>query len=385
MGVVSGAIQSLGNLGVAKMNQNAQRQANNTYLQGVRETNEANKELAQQQNQWNLEQWWRENVYNAPSQQVQRLKDAGLSSAAASQAIEGAGNAASIQSADLANQQAAQPLQAPQFDLNAIPSLLGMMRELVEMRKTSSEADIKEKENSFFNRVMLTDLDAKQADIDYRKYQLFKEQKSFPYSLQALRYNASASSFNPALKEQELAIARANQEQIEMNVKRARQDFDWLDKMHEQEFKQMLQQIKNLQKQYDVYSSQEKLNNANAGLASAATETEHQKAKLTKAQFVSQGLDNILKEHGSPDSVAGRTAAMYSEGVLSLDQLDKALEGMVNYVQHGKDALNVNEDTKDYYYYLYNEGKSNASKLGAHTLGGFREFWNILPGVNVDE
>ena len=41
-------------------------------------TNAANEEMQQQQNKWNLEQWHRNNAYNHPSAQMQRLKAAGL-------------------------------------------------------------------------------------------------------------------------------------------------------------------------------------------------------------------------------------------------------------------------------------------------------------------
>lgn len=41
-------------------------------------TREYNLNLAKMQNQWNLEQWNRENEYNAPKAQMQRLADAGL-------------------------------------------------------------------------------------------------------------------------------------------------------------------------------------------------------------------------------------------------------------------------------------------------------------------
>lgn len=37
-----------------------------------------NKMLAEQQNKWNVEQWERENYYNTPSNQIKRMKDAGL-------------------------------------------------------------------------------------------------------------------------------------------------------------------------------------------------------------------------------------------------------------------------------------------------------------------
>lgn len=41
-------------------------------------TREYNMNLAKQQNQWNIEQWNRENAYNTPSAQKERIKDAGL-------------------------------------------------------------------------------------------------------------------------------------------------------------------------------------------------------------------------------------------------------------------------------------------------------------------
>lgn len=41
-------------------------------------TNQANERMQQQQNAWNLEQWHRNNEYNSPSAQLQRMKAAGL-------------------------------------------------------------------------------------------------------------------------------------------------------------------------------------------------------------------------------------------------------------------------------------------------------------------
>lgn len=45
---------------------------------GQKSANDTNMQIAQAQNQWNIEQWNRENEYNTPAAQVQRLKDAGL-------------------------------------------------------------------------------------------------------------------------------------------------------------------------------------------------------------------------------------------------------------------------------------------------------------------
>lgn len=45
---------------------------------GQRDANRANERLAQQQNQWNIEQWERQNQYNDPAQQMARLQNAGI-------------------------------------------------------------------------------------------------------------------------------------------------------------------------------------------------------------------------------------------------------------------------------------------------------------------
>lgn len=84
----------------------ASRKAADNNLQAVRETNETNKYLAEKQNQWNLEQWNRENEYNSPEAQMMRYKAAGINPYMAMGNIT-SGNASSLQSAELANQQPA--------------------------------------------------------------------------------------------------------------------------------------------------------------------------------------------------------------------------------------------------------------------------------------
>ncbi|UDN67550.1 DNA pilot protein [robinz microvirus RP_42] len=53
----------------------------NKQSQGQREANATNIQIAKDQNQWNLDQWNRENEYNSPSATIGRLKDAGLNPA----------------------------------------------------------------------------------------------------------------------------------------------------------------------------------------------------------------------------------------------------------------------------------------------------------------
>lgn len=70
---------------------------------GVKDTNKTNRELAEKQNEWNLEQWAREIDYNRPINQLKRYEEAGLNPLLAMADME-PGQAPSIQSAPLANQ-----------------------------------------------------------------------------------------------------------------------------------------------------------------------------------------------------------------------------------------------------------------------------------------
>lgn len=64
---MGGLISAAGSLGAGLLSSKGQSDAN-----------KQNVALAKYQNQWNLDQWNRENEYNTPSSQLQRLKDAGL-------------------------------------------------------------------------------------------------------------------------------------------------------------------------------------------------------------------------------------------------------------------------------------------------------------------
>lgn len=90
--------------------------ASRRNLQAVRETNQANLELAKMQNDWNIDQWNRENAYNSPSAKLMRMQEAGLNPLF--YGLDGVNTASHLESADLANQ------QAPQLDTGAIGNSL---------------------------------------------------------------------------------------------------------------------------------------------------------------------------------------------------------------------------------------------------------------------
>lgn len=101
--VASIASSVIGGLSSSK----AQADANAANIQIAKMNNDANRELAEQQNQWNIDQWNRENEYNSPKAQLQRNLAAGLNP----NTPVDSSNAAHLESADLANQQAASPVQ----------------------------------------------------------------------------------------------------------------------------------------------------------------------------------------------------------------------------------------------------------------------------------
>lgn len=69
--LIAGGISAVGSLFGSS-------QGSKQALQAVRETNQANKELAEYSYEKNLEMWNRQNEYNSPIEQMERLKAAGL-------------------------------------------------------------------------------------------------------------------------------------------------------------------------------------------------------------------------------------------------------------------------------------------------------------------
>lgn len=115
------------------------------------ETNQANKELAQEQNRWNYHMWEEENAYNTPKAQLERYLDAGINPLFAS--IDG-GQASSLSSAQLANQQAPnlngsgvtkntdQILAGMQQALGAIDGILGYQMQAKQLDLNQQNLDL---------------------------------------------------------------------------------------------------------------------------------------------------------------------------------------------------------------------------------------------------
>lgn len=98
--LASGTASLLGGLFQGNQSVKAQKLANASNEKIARENNQWQRENMQMQNDWNIEQWNRENEYNSASAQSQRFREAGLNPYLAMTGGASAGTASSITSSD---------------------------------------------------------------------------------------------------------------------------------------------------------------------------------------------------------------------------------------------------------------------------------------------
>lgn len=172
--------------------------ASKRYLKGVRETNATNKELAEKQNQWNLDQWNRqnaynegrwdiENEYNSPAAQVARLKAAGLNPnmMSGNPSASGEVRADTLQSADLANQQAA-GMSNPLSE-SAAANLSSGLLAMAQVRNLNADTEAKEARAGLDKTKQITEL-SNQKWIDKLA------QSSLDYNNSRIEFNIKAGN-----------------------------------------------------------------------------------------------------------------------------------------------------------------------------------------------
>ncbi len=110
----------------------------NQNLKAVRETNAANFKLAQWQNEQNINMWNMNNAYNAPSAQMQRLKDAGLNP----NLVYGNGSVGNSSSAPTAaTAPTMQAYQMPQNMFGDLSSAMDSVLKAAQIKKTEQETE----------------------------------------------------------------------------------------------------------------------------------------------------------------------------------------------------------------------------------------------------
>lgn len=107
------------------------------YL-STKETNKANRELAELSYQQNLEQWNRENAYNHPSAQMSRLREAGLNPNLVY------GNGSAVQTSAKSPQLAYPEMKTPHLEFNlpnVFNSILDMKMKAMQIEEIQSVRD----------------------------------------------------------------------------------------------------------------------------------------------------------------------------------------------------------------------------------------------------
>lgn len=107
-------------------------------------TNRLNRELAEKENAWNLEQWQRETAYNSPAAQMQRLLSAGLNP---SLMYEG-GNFSNSAASSPDFKASLSPMERVEFDPTAMASTISSIHqnELMDSQTRLNEAQARETE-----------------------------------------------------------------------------------------------------------------------------------------------------------------------------------------------------------------------------------------------
>ena len=288
----------------------ATQSANNTAIKTTAMTNKANKELAEQQNQWNLEQWHRENDYNHPAEQAKRLQEAGLSKAAAAQSVSG-GEARSLQSANLANQVAPPAPQIPDFSgLNAM-SIIGIARQFEALRKESADADITETNAEWQDEIIFTELDAKRVAARATADANTRENELHPYRLQQDYYKAKSDK-------EYVGYLKSQKRLADLNCDKVHQEISVFMKKSQAEIDEIAARIENLGKQGKVLDAQEENIKANTAKTNQETTNLKKDEKLKELEIDAKELQNIMSQTGLPQDFLGVKASQIMTGKITL-------------------------------------------------------------------
>lgn len=338
---------------------------NETNYRIARETNELNERLAREQNEWNLARRNEEWAYNDPSAQAQRLMSAGLSSAAAAQALS-PGSAQPLQSANLANQQLPAPAVASDLSTLSGMNLIGAAREIMALKQDFLTYQKGEKELEFQEPFLLSELDAKNY-ANKLALQLFEfNAKSNPYKLESSKYAAQLGELQVTAQEIANRLAEAN-------VARCKQEFEFARDLHQSEMDKLFAEIQNIKEKTKTEIKQQQVLDATKGNIQKDTQLKDVNIQVLGEDKIAKELENVFTRFGCPETTAERIGVLIAAGKVSPQTVQKALTEMRDALLTGRELMIDNEDTRKFYQYIINPGMSSSRKLGSHTSGSWRD------------
>lgn len=388
-GLMQASAQLLGSVGGASIaaasSKALQKMVYEQQQQLMYEQNDLNRENMAIQHKYNVEDYERALYESSPQRMMQRYREAGLSDAAAAMA---AGEITQNGSISPVTMQGASAPTPPQMDTSFLSSLnfdvLGVLRGLAALRKEKAEATKAEKDVKTYDERVFTALDAQRAETEQRRQTIDNVSKSFPYSLKALEYNAKASERLPELRDLEIQQHKANIDMARQSYELAKQKFGFLEKMNQKELRRMDEEIKNVQKQYDLFvsqigvnKSQASLNAAQQGLTEQETENVGKYGKGIDLENAANEIKNIYLKYGSPESTAQRIGALIAEGKININNIAVSNRGISNYLHSGYKYFDMDSFTKDFLNNVYDEGSSRASGHNLYSTGGYRDLLNF--------
>ena len=248
LGSVIGAVGSgLSSVVGGIFNKNSQSSANKTNLQINRENQKWNEKMMDKQNAWNLAQWNRENEYNSASQQVARLKAAGLNPYLM---LSGgsAGSAQSLSSASPATAGMSNTVSPVDYSAAAAGVANGLGTAIAQyynsqlaeanVRKTIAEASGVEKNNQWLDAKLQAEIEnlkqntrSSKAREELDKFGLTHARSMWAGEL------ANQSLQNSALSES-IINQRANTYYTQIQSSLAQMNLRWLPKLKEAELAQ---------------------------------------------------------------------------------------------------------------------------------------------------
>lgn len=296
----------------AEYNRVTQQKTNEANKEMVEATNKTNREIADEanrynkllqdeQNEWNLQQWNRQNEYNDPSNQVARLKAAGINPYALYGSAGGSVPASQLTSAP-AHPAAVAQMQAPRYEAyhedisakaNAINGMLGQMANArlvnAQVDKLGNDVSIANAQNAREEglqpwRLRYTENLAKQQGVlgDIAKQQLAYDQASAKYRLGLLMGDIRLQSENFRT----MQVQRTN---IDLQNKLAEVQLAYAPKLNDAQLRQYYATVNQIKANIGLINANTFLTNEQK-----LTEIEHRTSAILDNE--AKGLDNRVKQ-----------------------------------------------------------------------------------------
>jgi hypothetical protein len=317
-GIISGVGSLIGGL----FGSHGSRDAARYQLQATRETNQTNRDIAEQNNKFNERMWNMQNEYNSPVMQRARLEAAGLNPYLM---MDGgsAGIAESAPSADTSGTQVAPDIgstiaggyQAMGNSISSAASQIAQMTyqndlQQATVNKTNAEAqnaDLQNQydglRNQFAAAQFLADLRLKQSQGKISKYDALYLRDSMQDRLDSLKFQNSVSGSQASYYSQMSGLLDVQRHIEQTNL-------DWLPREKQAGLAATLQNVRTM-------ASQMHLNFAQSKSAYAM-------AALNYAQENGVRIDNRLKDSVFDLSV-GMAENQYQKGYAEADQYRRGL------------------------------------------------------------